>query len=291
MLEVASGKTLDVLVRDTILEPLELHDTVFWAHEAITKRTAIGHKQNDDNQTEVIPVWRLSRATNADGGLAASAKDQMRYARFQMGQLGDVPINAASRLEMQTPRIAVSSTESIGLCWFIEDRQTNDHRTVRVIRHGGSVPGFQSHFWFAPSENFAFTCQTNGEAGMAVNTSVTAWVLEHLLNSPPSNPPAIQVSPEQLEAFTGWYAVPTGKPDEGLEVARDGDALTFRVHVPTFNLVLPAVPLKIISPTACVLLEGPMASMTLEFVAAENQLRYARIGGRIATRAEHPRPS
>jgi CubicO group peptidase (beta-lactamase class C family) len=118
VLEVASGKTLDVLVRETILEPLELHDTVFWAHEAITKRTAIGHKQSESEQTEVIPVWRLSRATNADGGLVASARNQMRYARFQMGQLGDTPINAASRLEMQTPRISAGGNEFIGLCWF-----------------------------------------------------------------------------------------------------------------------------------------------------------------------------
>jgi CubicO group peptidase (beta-lactamase class C family) len=286
VLEVVSGKTLDVLMRETVLEPLALNDSVLWAHEAITKRTAIGHKQNDDDQTEVIPVWRLSRATNADGGLVASARDQMRYARFQMGQLGDAPINAASRLEMQTPRVSASGHEFIGLCWFLEDMQHRDGHSVRTVRHGGSVPGFQSHFWFAPQENFAFSCQTNAESGMALNTLVTAWVLEHLLNIPPRKQEAIAVSPAQLEAFTGWYSVPTGKPDEGLEVARDGDALTLRVDVPTFNLVLPAVPLKIISPSACVVLEGPMASMTLDFVASDGELRYLRAGGRIATRSE-----
>jgi CubicO group peptidase (beta-lactamase class C family) len=285
VLEVASGKTLDILVRETILEPLELNDTVFWAHEAITKRTAIGHKQSESDETVVIPVWRLSRATNADGGLVASARNQMRYARFQMGQLGDTPINAASRLEMQTPRVSAGGNEFVGLCWFIEDMQTTDDRNVHTVRHGGSVPGFQSHFWFAPQENFAFTCQTNAESGMALNTLVTAWVLEHLLNIPPRKQEAIAVTPAQLEAFTGWYVVPTGKPNEGLEVARNGDALTLRVDVPTFNLVLPAVPLKIISPTACVLLEGPMASMTLDFVAADGELRYLRAGGRIATRS------
>ncbi len=288
VLEVASGKTLDVLVRETILEPLELHDTVFWAHEAITKRTAIGHKQSESDETEVIPVWRLSRATNADGGLVASARNQMRYARFQMGQLGNVPINAASRLEMQTPRISAGGNEFIGLCWFIDDKQTNDQRTVRVIRHGGSVSGFQSHFWFAPQENFAFTCQTNADSGMALNTLVTAWALEHLFNILPSNPKAIQVTPAQLEAFTGWYAVPTGKNGEGLEIAQNGDSLTLRVNVPTFNLVLSAVPLAILSDKMCIPLEGPMSSMTLDFVGADNGFRYLRVGGRIASRAKNP---
>jgi CubicO group peptidase (beta-lactamase class C family) len=286
VLEVVSGKTLDVLVRETILEPLALHETVFWAHEAITKRTAVGHKQSESDETEVIPVWRLSRAENADGGLVASARNQMRYARFQMGQLGDVPINAVLRLEMQTPRISAGGQEFIGLCWFVEDRQTNDGRTVRVIRHGGSVPGFQSHFWFAPRENFAFTCQTNGDAGMALNTMVTAWALEHLFDIPPLDPPAIQVSSDQLEAFSGWYAVPTGNENEGLEIARNGDSLTLRVQIPTFEMVFPAMPLKIVSENTCVVSEGSITGMTLNFVSVENQFLYVRAGGRIATRAE-----
>jgi CubicO group peptidase (beta-lactamase class C family) len=286
VIEVVSGKTLDVFMRESVLEPLALHDTVFWAHEAITKRAAVGHKQSEDDQTTVIPVWRLPRYDHGDGGLVASARNQMRYARFQMGQLDDVPISAASRLEMQTPRISAGGKEFIGLCWFIEDKQTNDGRTVRVIRHGGSVPGFQSHFWFAPQDNFAFTCQTNGEAGMALNTMVTAWALEHLFDIPPVNPPAIQVSSEQLEAFTGWYAVPTGKENEGLEIAREGDSLTLRVQIPTFEMVLPPAPLKIVSENTCVVLEGPTSGMTLDFVALENQFRYVRAGGRIATRAE-----
>jgi CubicO group peptidase (beta-lactamase class C family) len=288
VIEVVTGKTLDVFMREAVLEPLELHDTVYWAHEAITKRTAVGHKQSEDDQTTVIPVWRLPRYDHGDGGLVASARNQMRYARFQMGQLGDVPINAASRLEMQTPRISAGGKEFIGLCWFVEDKQTNDDRTVRVIRHGGSVTGFQSHFWFAPQDNFAFTCQTNGEAGMALNTMVTAWALEHLFDIPPLDSPAIQVSASQLEAFTGWYAVPTGKENEGLEVARDGDSLTLRVQIPTFEMVLPAMPLKIVSDNVCVVLEGPITGMTLDFVAVENQFRYVRAGGRIATRAENP---
>jgi CubicO group peptidase (beta-lactamase class C family) len=288
VLEVVSGKTLDVLMRETILEPLELHDTVLWAHEAITKRTAIGHKQSESDETEVIPVWRLARVDHADGGLVASARNQMRYARFQMGQLGDVPISAASRLEMQTPRISAGGKEFIGLCWFIEDKLTNADRTVRLIRHGGSVPGFQSHFWFSAQGNFAFTCQTNGEAGMTLNTAVAAWTLEHLFNIPLSNPPAIQVSHEQLEAFTGWYAVPTGKDGEGLEIARDGNSLTLRVQIPTFEMVIPALPLKIVSEKLCIPLEGPMTGMTLDFVAVDNQFRYVRAGGRIATRAENP---
>jgi CubicO group peptidase (beta-lactamase class C family) len=288
VLEVVSGKTLDVLVRETILEPLELNDTVFWAHEAITKRTAIGHKQSETDETEVIPIWRLSRASNADGGIIASARDQMRYARFQMGQLGDVPINAASRLEMQTPRVSAGGGISIGLCWFVQDRTIADGRTVREIRHGGSVPGFQSRFWFLPEENFAFTIMTNAESGTALNNAVTEFVLEQMLNIPPSNPPALQVSAQQLEAFTGWYAVPTGKDGEGIEVTRDGDSLTLRLQIPTFEMIFPAMPLKIVSDQTFVVLEGPITGMTLEFISADDQFRYVRIGGRIATCAKNP---
>jgi hypothetical protein len=46
------------------------------------------------------------------------------------------------------------------------------------------------------------------------------------------------------------------------------------------------MPLKIISANVCVVLEGPITGMTLDFVAVENQFRYVRASGRIATRAE-----
>jgi hypothetical protein len=115
---------------------------------------------------------------------------------------------------------------------------------------------------------------------------VTAWTLEHLFNIPPVNPSAIHVSTEQLEAFSGWYGVPTGKENEGLEIARDGDSLTLRVQIPTFEMVFPPASLKIVSENTCVVLEGPITGMTLDFVAVENQFRYVRAGGRIATRTE-----
>jgi CubicO group peptidase (beta-lactamase class C family) len=286
MIEVVSGKTLDVFVRETILEPLELHDTVFWAHEAITKRTAIGHKQSEAGQTEVIPVWRMPRCDHADGGLISSARDQMRYARFQMGQLGDVPIDTASRLEMQTPHISEVGNVSIGLCWFIQDRVSNDGRTLREIRHGGNVTGFQSHFWFMPEENFAYTIMTNAETGTALNTQVTNWVLEHMLGVVSKPPEAIAATSAQLDAFAGWYAVATGQPDEGIEIARANDTLSVRVHVPSFNIVLPAVPLAVVSETVCVPLEGPLANAVLDFVPENGVFKYLRAGGRIATRSE-----
>jgi CubicO group peptidase (beta-lactamase class C family) len=285
VLEVVSGKTLDVLVRETILEPLELHNTVFWAFEAITKRTAIGHRQSETDETEVIPIWRVSRAENADGGIISSARDQMRYARFQMGQLGDVPIDVAARLEMQTPRVSAGDNTSVGLCWFVKDRQTADGRTLREIRHGGNMTGFQSHFWFMPTENFAFTIMTNAQTGSPLNTQITAWVLEHMLNVLSQPPEAIVTTSAQLDAFVGWYAVATGNPDEGIEVTRANDTLYMRVDVPTLNVVLPPVPVAIVSETACAPLEGLFANDVLDFVPENGVLKYLRVAGRIATRS------
>lgn len=293
VIEVVSGKTLDVFVRESILEPLDLPDTVYWAHEAITKRTAVGHKQSEANQTEVIPVWRLPRFDHGDGGIISSACNQLRYARFHMGQLGDapignVPIDTAARLEMQTPRISAGGGSHIGLCWFVQDRKTRDGQTLREIRHGGNVTGFQSHFWFVPNRNFAFTIMTNAETGTPLNTEVTNWVLEHLLDVSTQPPEAIAVTRAQLDAFVGWYSVPTGTADEGLEVTRDGDSLMLRVQVPRFNLVIPPVPIAVTSENSCIVLEGPLAKIGIDFIAVEGTFRYVRAAGRIAIRAIKP---
>jgi CubicO group peptidase (beta-lactamase class C family) len=290
VIEVVTGKTLDVFVRESILEPLQLHDTVYWAHEAITKRTAVGHTLSDDEVIEVNPVWRLPRTLHGGGGIISSAKNLMRYARFQMGQLGDVPINAAARLEMQTPGVSVGGEGRIGLCWFVQDRKTADHRSLREIGHSGSVPGFQSEFWFIPSENFAFTVTNNIETlpGVALNGEIVAWVREHMLNVLSRPPEAIAVTSAQTQAFVGWYTVGTATPDEGIEISRTENTLYMRVHVPSHNIVMPPVPMAIVSETTCVPLEGPLADSPFDFVAENGVLKYVRAGdgGRIATRSD-----
>jgi CubicO group peptidase (beta-lactamase class C family) len=287
VLEVASGKSLDALMRESVLEPLGLHDTVYWAFEAITKRVAIGHKQSEDDQPEVITKWQLPRAEQGDGSLVSSARNQLRFARFHMGQLGDNPINAASRLEMQTPRETLAPGMQVGLCWLINNHVQANGKGMQIVTHGGHVTGFLSEFWFFPNFNFAFTCLTNAENGAAFNREMNLWVLENLLDVPPTRPNPIELPTEQIERFVGWYGAQINA-DDGIDISLTAQGLMLEVSMKSNNLEVPPSPIQPVSETICAGFEGPLAGRQIEFFELGQAFGKIRVGGRIFIRQERP---
>jgi CubicO group peptidase (beta-lactamase class C family) len=283
VLEVASGKSLDTLMREAVLEPLGLHDTVYWAHEAITKRVAIGHKQSEDDQTEVIAKWQMPRADQGDGSLVSSARDQLRYARFHMGQLGDDPLTAASRLAMQTPQQPFAPGVQIGLCWLMNDHLQSDGTTIRMVTHGGHVDGFLSEFWFLPEKNFAYTSLTNAENGAAFNRKIGVWILEHLLDVPPVQPVPIDLSTAQLERFVGWYS---NDPEqaEGINITLTEQGLMLEVSMKSNGLEVPPSPIQPTSESFCAGFEGALTGLQIEFFDLGQAFGKIRSGGRIFAR-------
>jgi CubicO group peptidase (beta-lactamase class C family) len=279
VLEVVTGQPLDALIRAELLEPMGLSDTVFFPHEAITKRVAVGHLQSEDNQTVVIPVYRMPRSDMAAGGLISSARDQIRYAQYHLGAFGDTVLSPFVRNAMQTKQVKGMSPAWIGMCWFL-----NDFDGVRLVSHGGDSPGFQSSFFFAPEKNFAFTCLTNANGGIALNTELTPFVRELFLGIKTVAPEPIKTTNAQLEPYIGWYSLPTGNPADGLEIALTQTGLTLRVDVPTFNTVTPPVRIGMLEPDVFMALEGNQHGNMLEFVRQDGSVHFLRAAGRIATR-------
>jgi CubicO group peptidase (beta-lactamase class C family) len=284
LLEVVSGKSLDALMREVVLEPLGLHDTVYWAHEAITKRVAIGHKASENGEPEVIAKWQLPRASQGDGSLVSSARDQMRYARFYMGQLGDDPINAASRLEMLVPHQTMMPETHVGLCWWIHDHLQSDGSAIHTVRHGGTVDGFLSEFWYLSEKNFAFTSLTNATSGAAFNKAISELVLEQFLDVPPAQLEPITLSSAQLERFVGWYSALD--PNEGIDVTLTEHGLMLEVRMKSIDLEVPPTPLLPISESVLAGFEEPFVGMEVEFFGLEKSFGTLRASGRIFVRHE-----
>jgi CubicO group peptidase (beta-lactamase class C family) len=163
VLEVVSGQPFDLLMRTQLLEPMGLHNSVYWAHDAIPKRVAIGHTQSEEGQTTVIPNYRLTRARHPRGGLLSSAKDLMHYAQFQMGSHGDDPISSAVRRQMQTKGIRSDFNESFGLAWFL-----TEFNATQIVFHEGSLDGFRSELGFVTDQKFAYACLVNSDSGEVV---------------------------------------------------------------------------------------------------------------------------
>src|SRR4051794_24833074 len=156
VIEVVTGKPFEAVVKELIFDPLGMDQSFFFANDCISRRTAVGHTVQDDTPSVARP-WALARAAHAAGGISSSVRDQLKYARFQMGD-GTAPdgtrlLQRASMDEMQaatTP--AGSGFGAFGVTWMVK---TLDG--VKTVRHGGTTNGQLSAFVLVPERNFAIT--------------------------------------------------------------------------------------------------------------------------------------
>jgi hypothetical protein len=132
-------------------------------------------------------------------------RDQLRYARFHLEGRADAtpPLDDATRLGMQQPRVSLPSTLSgVGLSWLLRDRGG-----LRLVTHGGNCSNlFVSSFDLAPEERFAITVLTNSRGGSALGTSMLEWALDHYLGRPaPSAPTPLPLTSEIAGELVGRY--------------------------------------------------------------------------------------
>ena len=107
---------------------------------------------------------RCTSPRNVDpaGGLWSTTRDQLRYARFHLGD-GTAPdgtrLLAPYTLGlMRTPQVAIPGAPSLamGMNWFVQDLPG-----LQLAMHGGDTFGQHTAFMFAPGRGFAFVLLTN----------------------------------------------------------------------------------------------------------------------------------
>lgn len=221
LLEVLTGETYEDAVRKLVFEPLGMEHTFFFADEAITERTVSGHIIRDGAPTVARP-WGISRSSHPTGGIISDTPDQLRYARFHLGD-GTVPggeriLSAETLADMQSEHAqGLSICDAVGLPWIIIDIGG-----VRTVGHGGGMNGQISAFTLVPQERFAVTVMTNSDTGSILSTSVERWTLERMLGIKDVPPKPIERPAEELEEYVGAYAFGI------IQVERDGPHLAVR---------------------------------------------------------------
>src|SRR5262249_44546777 len=150
------------VARELVLDPLGMNISFFFPGEVMTRRFAVGHIERDGAPTVARP-WPLARCANAAGGLASTATDQLRYARFH---LGDGTAHDGARLLspdsmrlMQSPQgPGGNDVDAVGITWMLRN-----YAGVRIVRHGGGTLGQLSAFQLVPERDFALTILTNAD--------------------------------------------------------------------------------------------------------------------------------
>ena len=137
--EVVAGQPWEVLLKERVLDPLEMHDATFYPTEEQCSRMAKGYVLTDDKPAKEVTVNQFqypyslhSRYPEAGGGLFGSPMDMIKF--FAMVANGGVGLNGKRVLksetvalwfEKQTPE-CVSEDYSFG-ARVSKDRQMMSH--------------------------------------------------------------------------------------------------------------------------------------------------------------------
>lgn len=198
VIESVTGKTYETALEEFVLDPLDLKMSFIFPKDVMTYRFAVGHNEIDGKPVVARP-WSVARTSNCIGGIAASVRDQLRYARFHSGTGANL-LTRDSIAQMQTPRVPAALGEMMGVSWFIKDVNG-----TRLVRHGGATNGQLSAFLFAPARGFAITILTNGNRGGELHREIMKLALELYLGIKEAEPALIALSDAQLAEYAGRY--------------------------------------------------------------------------------------
>lgn len=298
LIEKVTEKVYEDAMRDLVLAPLGLDDTLFFANDVMTRRFAVGHTRHDDGRITVNRPWALPRSAHPAGGMSAPAADQIAWARFH---LGDGSARDGSRLlseemlqRMKEPTADMRGSalgDYVGISWLLRDVDG-----ARLVSHGGTTNGQHSDFVMVPARNFAVISMANcGPNGPELNHLLTKWALEHFLGLREEEPEPLVLDDGTLAAYTGTYetiaAICVITAEGGRLVARTEHKPEMAAALGDVDEEQPPIPLALIAGAGdpYIVPEGPAKGMRGYFSRdAEGRVNGVHLGGRLAERVPAP---
>ena len=222
LVEKVTGSTYEAALRELLLDPLELHDTLFFPRELLTRRVAVDHQRLQEGGTNILP-FGFPRATNPAGGLATTTRDLIAWARFNLDGGGSLlsPERARTMHEPTVEAPGWSAGDAVGISWLL-----SDVAGLQVVGHGGATLGQLSLFKIVPERRFALVSCTNcSPIGAAFNERIMEWAWESLLGSPIREPETLPRPTGELAAYCGRYETVANV----IDVTANGDGLSLLV--------------------------------------------------------------
>jgi CubicO group peptidase (beta-lactamase class C family) len=241
LIEVVTDAPYESAARALVLDPLGLTHSRFFADEVIGFNVAAPHDVVEGKPLVTPSFYRIPRGINPAGGLISSARDQLRYARFHLGN-GTVP-GGGTRLLSRWSLLAMRTNpgpggtllvelDGMGVTWMLRPTAQG----VRVVQHGGDLAGQHSGFLMVPDRQFAMIMLTNSEGGPLLLDELFAddWALRRYAHV--SNLPAVPraLSPQELAPYEGHYFFLVVNPDGTigqleLAIVGEGGQLTVKL--------------------------------------------------------------
>jgi CubicO group peptidase (beta-lactamase class C family) len=211
IIEVVTGSTYESAVQNLLLDPLQLSRTHYFSDQIIGLNVAASHNVVDGKPVVDTDFWSFPRSCDPTGALISSVRDQLRYARFHLGD-GTAPngarlLNPQSLIAMRSNPGAGGTLQveltGMGVTWMLRPSAEG----VTIVQHGGTWTGQRSGFFLVPERDFAMTLLTNSEGGarLAVDLFADDWALSRFagVGNLPATPQ--QLSAADLAPYQGRY--------------------------------------------------------------------------------------
>jgi hypothetical protein len=299
IIQKVTGKTYEQAIRELLLQPLGMDQTLFFPNEIMTRRFVVGHTSKDDSgEVSIARPWALPRGNTPAGGISSTARDQIAWAKFHLGD-GTAPdgtqVLGKDTLDMMKQPTAdmrgSALGDFVGISWLMRDIDG-----VRLVGHGGTTNGQYSEFVTVPERNFALISMTNsGPGGSRLNTELEKWALEYYLGIIDAEPEQLALGDEALAVYTGRFETIAAVCDI---TAESGHLLAQVEMKPHFAAMLreqgedvpdeqPPIPLALVAgdEDQYVVPDGPGKGMRGYFTRdADGTVVGVHLGGRLATR-------
>jgi CubicO group peptidase (beta-lactamase class C family) len=230
IVEKVTGLTYERAVASLVLEPLGLSHSFFARDDVMTRRFVVGHNRGEDGTLSIARLWRRWRGDNPGGGLVSSVADQLRWARFHLGdgraESGARVLPAEVLARMKQPTVALRGSnlgDAIGIGWFLRDVDG-----VRTVGHGGSANGQFAELLTVPERDFAVVALSNaGPDGIPCNQAVVRWALQTYLGVTDRDPQPLPYDEARAREIVGRYETDA----QMLTISTDGAKLTLEVGI------------------------------------------------------------
>jgi len=206
LIEVATGTSYEEALRQRVLAPLGMRDTVLSAAEATPGLLAQPHAVR---QGEPVPIGSLAfpRCRVSSGGVISSVDDLLRFAAVHLGEPlpGTTAVLPDHRVaQLRDPVVDAGPGERQSLGWA-----TVAGSDPLVVGHSGSYTGYATRLLLAPEAGIAVAVLTNGDPGGALAIAVRDAVRREVLGDTVAERENVEVTPADLERLTGDYVHPS----------------------------------------------------------------------------------
>ena len=168
VIEVITGKTLDVALNEMIFVPLKMNDTGFWVHSTKLNRLAKSQINPKTGKPFIgSPANSLPQLLNGGGGLLSTAPDYARFSQMMLnlGELEGARILSRKSIELMTSNHlppTVSFTDVVNFRWGSTGPTPAAGMAfglgfaVRLENGRSTLPGSTGEFWWLGSTGTNF---------------------------------------------------------------------------------------------------------------------------------------